>query len=158
MTVFVSEQGIVMPKIIEILLVDDNPEDVDLTREALEKVKIANNLSVVHDGVEALSFLRHEGKYANTPRPSLIFLDLNMPKKNGHEVLLEIKNDPKLKDIPVVILTTSKDDEDIARAYREHANCYVSKPVNLQQFSKVVDAIDRFWFAVVELPPADNSR
>ena len=142
-----------MPKVIEILLVDDSPEDIDLTREALATTKIANRLSVAQDGVEAMAFLRREGKYAHSPRPSLIFLDLNMPKKNGHEVLLEIKNDPHLKEIPVVILTTSKDDEDIARAYREHCNCYVSKPVTLAQFSRVVDAIDQFWFAVVEFPP-----
>jgi CheY-like chemotaxis protein len=143
-----------MHKIIEILLVDDSPEDVDLTREALEDTKIANHVSVACDGEEAMQFLRKEGKYAEAPRPALILLDLNMPKKNGHEVLLDIKGDPDLKDIPVVILTTSRDDEEIVKAYKQHANCYVSKPVDLAQFIKVVDAIDNFWFAVVEYPPA----
>jgi chemotaxis family two-component system response regulator Rcp1 len=143
-------------KLIEILLVDDNPDDVELTKESLEKTKIANHVSVVYDGVAAIDFLRRKGKYENAPRPALILLDLNMPKKNGHEVLIEIKNDELLKEIPVVILTTSKADEDIALAYKEHANCYVSKPVNLEQFTKVVAAIDQFWFAVVEYPPDEN--
>jgi chemotaxis family two-component system response regulator Rcp1 len=143
-------------KLIEILLVDDNPDDVELTKESLEKTKIANHVSVVYDGVAAIDFLRRKGKYENAPRPALILLDLNMPKKNGHEVLMEIKNDELLKEIPVVILTTSKADEDIALAYKEHANCYVSKPVNLEQFTKVVAAIDQFWFAVVEYPPDEN--
>jgi chemotaxis family two-component system response regulator Rcp1 len=137
---------------INILLADDSPEDIDLAMEALEGTKLANSVSVVNDGVEALAFLRRQGKYASAPRPSLIFLDLNMPKKDGREVLEEIKNDPDLKDIPVVILTTSKDEEDIAKSYKAHANCYVNKPVSMAEFVKVVHAIDNFWFAIVELP------
>jgi two-component system, chemotaxis family, response regulator Rcp1 len=148
------------PKVIEILLVDDSPEDVDLTREALEGTKFANNLSVVFDGDEAMKFLRKEGKYKTAPRPSLVFLDLNMPKKNGHEVLAEMKEDANLMDIPVVILTTSTGEEDVSQAYKHHANCYVAKPVNMQQFTKVVQAIDNFWFAIVELPThhSQNNR
>jgi two-component system, chemotaxis family, response regulator Rcp1 len=138
--------------IINILLADDSPEDIDLAMEALEGTKLANHVSIVHDGVEALAFLRQEGQYASAPRPSLIFLDLNMPKKDGREVLEEIKTDPNLKDIPVVILTTSKDEEDIAKSYKAHANCYVMKPVSMKEFVKVVHAIDNFWFAIVELP------
>ena len=141
-----------MSQIANILLVDDSPEDVDLTREALESTKIANNLAVVYDGVEALAYLRKQGKYADVSRPSLILLDLNMPKKDGRQVLDEIKHDPNLKDIPVVILTTSRDEEDILKAYKLHANCYVKKPVNMSEFMKVVKSIDHFWFAIVELP------
>jgi two-component system, chemotaxis family, response regulator Rcp1 len=141
-----------MTAIINILLVDDSPEDVDLALEALEGTKIANHVSVVEDGVEALAFLRQQGKYASAPRPALILLDLNMPKKDGREVLEEIKTDPDLKDIPVVILTTSRDEEDVAKAYKAHANCYVQKPVSMAEFVKVVHAIDNFWFAIVELP------
>lgn len=144
-----------MSKLIEILIVDDSPEDIDLMREALEGTKLANNVSIVNDGVEALAFLRRQGEYKNAPVPSLVFLDLNMPKKDGREVLEEIKGDEVLKQIPIVILTTSKDEEDIAKAYKAHANCYVTKPVDIVQFSKVVSAIDNFWFAIVELPPND---
>ncbi len=147
-----------MHKLVEILLVEDCLEDVDLTVEALETLKIRNNLSVVHDGVEAMAFLRQEGKYKTSPRPSLVLLDLNMPKKSGHEVLLEMKSDPSLKEIPVVILTTSKADEDIAAAYSHHANCYVSKPVTMKEFEKVVSAIENFWFAVVEYPPNKSTN
>lgn len=142
-----------MTKIVEILIVDDSVEDIDLMMEALEGTKLANNVSVVHDGVEALSFLRKQGKYSNASTPALVFLDLNMPKKDGREVLEELKSDESLKHIPIVILTTSKDEEDIAKAYKAHANCYVTKPVDIQQFAKVVSAIDNFWFAIVELPP-----
>lgn len=142
-----------MSKIVEILIVDDSIEDIDLMMEALEGTKLANNVSVVHDGVEALAFLRRVGQYQNAPVPSLVFLDLNMPKKDGREVLEEIKADEALKHIPIVILTTSKDEEDIAKAYKAHANCYVTKPVDINQFAKVVAAIDNFWFAIVELPP-----
>lgn len=145
-----------MTKVIQILLVEDSPEDIELTLEALEGSKLANNLDIVNDGVEALAYLRHQGKYASSPRPSLILLDLNMPKKDGREVLEEIKNDDDLKDIPVVILTTSKDEEDIARAYKSHANCYITKPVDIVQFQKVVLAIEQFWFAIVELPLKDE--
>jgi len=135
-----------------ILLVDDSPEDVDLTKEALETTKLANNVSVVFDGVEAMAFLRRQGKFADAERPSLILLDLNMPKKDGRQVLEEIKSDPELKDIPVVILTTSKHEEDVIKAYKLHANCYIRKPVNMGEFTKVVQSIDHFWFAIVELP------
>lgn len=144
-----------MPNLIQILLVEDSPEDIELTLEALEGSKLANALEIVNDGVEALAYLRKQGKYASSPRPSLILLDLNMPKKDGRAVLEEIKNDDTLKDIPVVILTTSKDEEDIARAYRSHANCYITKPVDIEQFQKVVLAIEQFWFAIVELPAKD---
>lgn len=145
-----------MARLIQLLLVDDSPEDIDLTMEALASMKLANNISVVHDGVEAMRFLRREGQYSEAPRPSVILLDLNMPKKDGREVLEEIKADHELKDIPVVILTTSKDEEDIVRSYKSHANCYVSKPVDMRQFEKVVRSIEDFWFAVVELPPGSR--
>ena len=145
-----------MSRLIEILMVDDSPEDIDLTMEALEGTKLANHVSVVHDGVAAMAFLRKEGIYHAAPRPSLIFLDLNMPKKDGREVLEEIKSDKSLQDIPVVILTTSKDEEDIAQSYKSHANCFVTKPVDMKQFTKVVHALDNFWFGIVELPKPDS--
>ena len=138
---------------IEILLVEDNPGDVRLTQEALKTGKVANNLHVAEDGEEALAFLRKEGRYADAPRPDLILLDLNLPKKSGREVLAEIKQDPDLKKIPVVVLTTSRADEDICRAYRLNCNCYVAKPIDLEQFIKVVKSIEDFWFTVVTLPP-----
>jgi chemotaxis family two-component system response regulator Rcp1 len=138
---------------IEILLVEDNPGDVDLTREGLQDGKVHNNLSVVGDGEEAMAFLRREGKYANAPRPGLILLDLNLPRKDGREVLAEIKGDGRLRCIPVVILTTSKSEEDICRSYNLNANCYISKPVDLDQFIKVVQSIEDFWFTIVTLPP-----
>ena len=137
---------------IEMLLVEDNPDDVDLTIEALEDAKIANRLHVVSDGVAALAFLHREGGFARAPRPDLILLDLNLPKKSGREVLAEIKNDPKLRCIPVVVLTTSSADEDILRAYDLHANCYITKPVDFEQFSRVINAIEDFWLTVVKLP------
>ncbi len=137
---------------IEILLVEDNPGDVDLTREALEDAKVRNCLHVAEDGEEALDFLYKRGKFAGVPRPDLILLDLNLPKKDGREVLKEIKADPELTDIPVVVLTTSQADEDILRAYQLHANCYISKPVNFKQFLTVVKAIEEFWLTVVKLP------
>jgi two-component system, chemotaxis family, response regulator Rcp1 len=137
---------------IEILLVEDSPADVDLTREALEDAKVRNNLHVVSDGVEALAFLRREGDYADSPRPDLILLDLNLPKKDGREVLGEIKADPVLRRIPVVILTTSEAEQDIVRSYDLHANCYVTKPVDLDQFITVVRSIEDFWLAIVRLP------
>ncbi len=143
-----------MRKDIDILLVDDNPDDIELTREALESSKIhISSLNILYDGIEALSYLRREGKYADAKVPSVIFLDLNMPKKDGREVLQEIKADPALKTIPVVILTTSDDEQDVLQSYNLHANCYVRKPVNLRELIKVVQAIDTFWFSVVELPP-----
>ena len=137
---------------IEMLLVEDNPDDVDLTIEALEDAKIANRLHVVSDGVAALAFLHRKGGYVRVPRPDLILLDLNLPKKGGREVLAEIKSDPKLRCIPVVVLTTSSADEDILRAYDLHANCYITKPVDFEQFSRVIHAIEDFWLTVVKLP------
>ena len=138
-----------------ILLVEDNPGDVRLTREALKEEKVLNNLNVVGDGVEAMAFLRREGKYADAARPDLILLDLNLPKKDGREVLEDIKSDPTLKLIPVVILTTSRAEEDILKAYDLHANCYVTKPVDLEQFITVVQSIEEFWLAIVTLPSAE---
>lgn len=137
---------------IEILMVEDNPDDVDLTREALRDVKMINCLHVVEDGVEALSFLRQENGYAGSPRPDLILLDLNLPRKDGREVLAEIKSDENLRRIPVVVLTTSQAEEDIYRTYDLHANCYVQKPVDLEQFVKVVRAFEEFWLTIVKLP------
>lgn len=136
----------------DILLVEDNPGDADLVRYALEENKICNRLHLVQDGVEAMAFLRKQGKYADVPRPDVVLLDLNLPKKDGREVLAEMKGDPDLRRIPVVILTTSTQDEDILRAYNLNANCYVTKPVDFEQFAKVVQAIDDFWFGIVTLP------
>ena len=141
-----------LPQHIDILLVEDNPGDVRLTRELLKESKINNNLTVIDNGEDALLFLRREAKYCNVTPPDLILLDLNLPRKNGSEVLASIKNDPELKRIPVVILTSSKAEEDILRSYDLHANCYVSKPVGLEQFAAVVKAIDNFWLAIVKLP------
>ncbi len=144
-------------KPVEILLVEDNPGDVRLTQEALNDGKVRNNMHVVEDGVEAVAFLRREGKYADAPRPDLILLDLNLPKKDGREVLAEIKTDEDLKRIPVVVLTTSKAEQDIFRAYDRHANCYITKPVDLDQFIKIVKGIEEFWFTIVKLP-SDGRR
>jgi CheY-like chemotaxis protein len=138
---------------IEILLVEDSPGDVRLTQEALKDAKVHVSLQVARDGIEAMSFLKQEGEYANSPRPDLILLDLNLPKKDGREVLQEIKGSPTLKSIPVVILTTSASNVDILRSYMLHANCYITKPVNLDGFLKVVKTIDGFWLSVVKLPP-----
>jgi len=132
--------------------VEDNPGDVRLTQEALTDGKVRNNMQVVEDGVEAVAFLRREGKYANASRPDLILLDLNLPKKDGREVLAEIKADEDLRRIPVVVLTTSKAEEDIFKAYDQHANCYITKPVDLDQFIAVVRSIENFWFTIVKLP------
>ena len=137
---------------VEILLVEDNPGDVRLTVEALREGKVRNNLSVVGDGVEALAYLRREGPNAGAPRPDLILLDLNLPKMDGREVLSAIKKDEALKRIPVVVLTTSKAEEDVIRTYDLHANCYISKPVDLDQFVQVVRSIDEFWLTIVRLP------
>jgi len=137
---------------IEILLVEDNPGDVRLTKEALKDGKVLNKLHVVNDGVEAMAFLRREGKYANAVRPDLILLDLNLPKKGGREILAEIKSDSDLKRIPVVILTVSKLEEDIIKTYDLHANCYIIKPIDLDRFIEVVRAIEDFWLAIVRLP------
>jgi CheY-like chemotaxis protein len=138
---------------VEILLVEDNPGDVRLTREGLREGKVQNNLSVAPDGVEALAFLRREGKYTNAARPDLILLDLNLPKMDGREVLEVIKADASLRNIPVVVLTSSQAEQDIVRAYDLHANCYITKPVDLDQFIRVVHSIEDFWFTVVKLPP-----
>lgn len=137
---------------IEILLVEDNPGDVVLTLEAMREAKIHNHMHVVEDGVEAMEFLRHQGRFGDAPRPDLILLDLNLPRKDGREVLAEVKADPELKRIPVVVLTTSRSEEDVLRAYDLHANCYVTKPVDLTQFMKIVNLIDEFWINVVTLP------
>ena len=139
---------------IEILLVEDNPGDARLTMEAMREAKLSNRLHVVEDGVEAMQFLRREGRFGDAPRPGLILLDLNLPKKDGREVLAEIKSDPALKRIPVVVLTTSRAEEDVLRAYDLHANCYVTKPVDLEQFLKIVKQIDEFWIKLVTLPGA----
>jgi chemotaxis family two-component system response regulator Rcp1 len=143
----------VAERVIEILLVEDNPGDVRLTREALREGKVWNHLSTVGDGVAAMQFLRGENGYDDAPRPDLVLLDLNLPKKDGRQVLEEIKNDAELRSIPVVILTTSKAEEDIVRSYNLHANCYITKPVDLEQFMSVVGSIEDFWLCIVKLPP-----
>lgn len=146
-------EGQTMGRPIEILLVEDNPGDVRLTKEALREGKVCNNLWVAEDGEKALDFLRRNGDHATVPRPDLILLDLNLPRVDGRELLAEIKADPELRRIPVVVLTTSKAEEDILRTYDLHANCYVTKPVDLDQFINVVRAIEDFWLTVVKLPP-----
>jgi two-component system, chemotaxis family, response regulator Rcp1 len=140
-------------KPVDVLLVEDNPGDVRLTIEVLKEAKIINKLSVATDGVEAMDFLQKKGKFQDAPRPDLILLDLNLPKKDGREVLAEIKTDPDLKRIPVVILTTSQDEQDILKSYNLHANCYITKPVDLTQFIAVVKAVENFWVSIVKLPP-----
>lgn len=139
---------------VEILLVEDNPGDVRLTSEALHEGKVYNNLHWAKDGVEALEFLHRTGKFGKAPRPDIILLDLNLPKKDGREVLAAIKNDATFRHIPVVILTTSQAEEDVARSYDLHANCFITKPVDLPKFIQVVQSIDQFWLTVVTLPPA----
>ena len=145
--------GQTMGRPIEILLVEDNPGDVRLTKEALKEGKVCNKLHVAEDGDKALAFLRQGGSYAGAPRPDLILLDLNLPKRDGRELLAEIKTDPSLRRIPVVILTTSRAEEDILKTYDLHANCYITKPVDLEQFIGVVKAVEDFWLTVVKLPP-----
>jgi CheY-like chemotaxis protein len=137
---------------IEILLVEDSPSDTQLTIEALKEAKVHNRLSVVEDGVQALEFLRHQGAFANAPRPDLIMLDLNLPRKDGREVLAEIKTDPQLMSIPVVVLTTSHAEQDVLKAYQHHANCYITKPVLFEQFLDVVKSVENFWLCLVTLP------
>jgi chemotaxis family two-component system response regulator Rcp1 len=137
---------------IEVLLVEDSPGDVRLTREAFKDAKVHINLHVAADGAKAMAFLKREGEYATAPCPDLILLDLNLPKKDGREVLAEIKEDPTLKTIPVVVLTTSSSEADILRSYQLHANCYITKPVGLEGFLTVVKSIDGFWLSVVRLP------
>lgn len=141
---------------VDILLVEDNPGDVRLTQEALKEGKIFSNLHVTKDGIEAMAFLRREGKYSDAVRPDLILLDLNLPKKDGREVLAEIKGDKKFRKIPVVILTTSKAEEDIHQAYDLHGNCYITKPVDLDQFMQVIQSIQSFWLTLVEFPPRED--
>jgi chemotaxis family two-component system response regulator Rcp1 len=138
---------------IQVLLVDDNPGDIRLTMEAWKDAKILIQMHVVTDGMEAMEFLRREGEFADSPRPDLVLLDLNLPRKDGRQVLKEIKEDPLLKSIPVVILTTSASQLDIERSYLLHANCYISKPVDMDGFLKVVASIEDFWLTVVRLPP-----
>jgi len=137
---------------VEVLLVEDNPGDVRLTQEVLKDGKIRNHLSVVNDGVEAVEYLRRQGRFAGATRPDVILLDLNLPKKDGREVLAEIKADPDLRRIPVVVLTTSEAEADVMTAYDQHANCYITKPVDLSQFEAVVRSIEGFWFDIVHLP------
>ena len=138
---------------IDILLVEDSPADVRLTREALHGSKLINRLTVAADGVEALAVLRKQGRYADAIRPDLILLDLNLPKKNGRAVLAEIKEDPDLKGIPVVIVTSSTAEQDIVKTYNLHANCYITKPIDLENFVQMVHAIEDFWVGIVKLPP-----
>lgn len=138
---------------IDVLLVEDSPSDARLTAKTFEKAKVLNTLHIVEDGVEAMAFLRQTGAYQQSPRPDLILLDLNLPKKDGRQVLEEIRADPKLETIPVVVLTTSEAEEDILRSYQLRANCYITKPVTLQQFVRVVESIEDFWLTVVKLPP-----
>ena len=137
----------------EILLVEDNAGDIRLTREALSDGRINNRLHIANDGVDALAFLRHEGEFADAPRPDLILLDLNLPRLDGREVLAEIKSDPKLKNIPVVVLTTSQAEQDLLKAYSLHANCYIKKPVEFENFMEVIHSIKEFWLTIVVLPP-----
>ncbi len=141
-----------MGNAIDILLVEDNEGDARLAKEAMRDSKIENTIYHVLDGVEAMKFLRHEGEYADSPRPDLILLDLNLPKKDGREVLADIKQDDSLKRIPVVILTVSSAEEDILKSYNLHANCYISKPIDLDQFMKVVKSVEDFWLTIVKLP------
>jgi CheY-like chemotaxis protein len=148
-----SKSGSGIPAPIAVLLVEDSAGDVRLTREAFKDAKFHVNLHVASDGVAAMAFLARQGEYANVPRPDLILLDLNLPKKDGREVLDEIKNSPTLQTIPVVILTTSAADADVLRSYRLHANCYITKPVDLEGFLTVIKSIDSFWLSVVKLPP-----
>lgn len=141
-----------MSQLISILIVDDNEDDVEFTLAALKETKLANDISIVSDGVEAMSFMLKESPYEKVSEPSLVLLDLNMPRKDGREVLSEMKGNPSLRHIPVVILTTSQAEADIMRSYNLHANCYISKPIDLAELVKVVKAIDDFWFGVVKLP------
>lgn len=140
---------------VDILLVEDNPGDVRLTKEALRDAKVLNEIYVARDGVEAMEFVHREGSFSDVPVPDLILLDLNLPRKDGREVLAEIKKDPRLKRIPVVVLTTSKADEDIVKTYNLHANAYITKPVDLNRFVDIIHALEEFWFSIVKLPPKE---
>ncbi len=138
---------------IEILLVEDNDDDTFFILQVFKKAKVKNNISVAADGVEAMAYLRKEGEYMNSPRPDIILLDLNLPKKDGHEVLTEIKEDPELRTIPVIILTSSKADEDVIKTYNHHANCFISKPVKMEDFENVMRTMENFWFLIVKMMP-----
>ncbi len=140
-------------QVIDILLVEDNPGDVRLAQEGLKESKVRNRLFVVEDGVEAMAFLRRQGKYSDVPHPDLILLDLNLPRKSGREVLTEIKIDENLKHIPVVVLTVSRAEEDVMRCYNNYANCYITKPLDFNQFMEVTKSIEEFWLTIVKLPP-----
>jgi len=140
---------------VDILLVEDNPGDVRLTQEALKDAKVMNEIFVAKDGVEAMEFLHRKGRWQEVPLPDLILLDLNLPRKDGREVLAEIKEDPILKHIPVVVLTTSKAEEDIVKTYNLHANAYITKPVDLNRFSEIIHVLNEFWFTIVKLPPKE---
>ncbi len=140
---------------VDILLVEDNPGDVRLTKEALKDAKVLNEIYVARDGVEAMQFVHREGSFAEAPMPDLILLDLNLPRKDGREVLAEIKKDPKLQHIPIVVLTTSKADEDIIKTYNLHANAYITKPVDLNRFVEIMHALEQFWFTIVRLAPKE---
>jgi two-component system, chemotaxis family, response regulator Rcp1 len=144
-----------MVRSIDILMVEDSPSDAFLTREALKQAKECSRVHVVNDGVEAMEFLRREGAFAGAPRPDIILLDLNMPRKDGREVLAEIKGDAKLKSIPVIVLTSSSAEQDILHAYSLHANCYITKPADFNRFKEVIKSIEMFWFGKVTLPPHD---
>jgi CheY-like chemotaxis protein len=143
---------------VEILLVEDSPDDVELTREGLKEGKVWHNLSVVSDGVEALEFLRRQGRHGNAPQPDIVLLDLNLPRKDGREVLAEVKVDPRLKHIPIVVLTTSNAEQDILKSYKLHANAYITKPVDLDKSFSVMKTLEDFWLNVVRLPPGKTSR
>ncbi|SDQ29072.1 response regulator [Natronobacterium texcoconense] len=148
-----TEPETVRPEPAQILLVEDNPGDVRLTKEAFEQGRIENDLHVVSDGAEALDFLTQRGEYEDAPRPDLVLLDLNLPRTNGEEVLRELKDDPELRSIPVIVLTSSQTEEDIARSYELHANAYLTKPVDPDEFIETIRAFETFWFTVVRLPP-----
>ena len=149
-----NESDIIKP--VEIFLVEDSQGDIDLIREVLEESKLKNTLTVAVDGEEALNYLKRKGRYANATRPDLVILDLNLPKKDGREVLAEMKSSPDLKSIPVVIMTTSREEEDILNMYNLHANCYITKPIDFEQFTKVVKSIEDFWFTIVKLPNGEK--
>ncbi len=139
-------------RLVDILLVEDNPGDVRLTQEVFKEAKILNRLDVVGDGVDAMAFLRREGSFADVVRPDIVLLDLNLPRKSGRDILEEIKGDPALRNIPIVVLTTSRAEQDVLDAYEHHANCYITKPVDLEQFIDIVRSISQFWLSIVELP------
>jgi len=147
-----NNERLAVARVVEILLVEDSPADIALTQEALLDSKLMNNLHVVMDGEAAMDFLSRRGRYAAMPRPDLVLLDLNLPRKNGREVLAEIKKDPNLSHIPVVVMTVSEDERDICESYRLHANCYIKKPVKFGEFIEIVKSIEEFWFSIVTLP------